>query len=77
MNLETQFTSVQFSVVIGGESVHFGRSFLHFFGVPTRYRTYRRWPDVGGCLGSVTGGRRLPEIPQIAGNSNLARVNSA
>ena len=77
MNLETQFTSVQFLVVIGGELAHFGRSFLHFFGVPTRCRTYRRRPDVGGCLGSVTGGQRLPEIPQIAGKFEIPRVNSA
>ena len=77
MNLETQFTSVQFPVVIGGESVHFGRSVLHFSGVPTRRRTYRRRPNVGGCLGSITGRRRLPKTPQFAEISEIARVNSA
>ena len=77
MNLETQFTSVQFPVVIGGELAHFGRTFLHFSGVPTRRQTYRRRPDVGGCLGSITGRRRLPETPQFLENSQRARVNSA
>ena len=77
MNLETQFTSVQFSVVIGGDLAHFGRPFLHFSGVPTRRRTYRRRPNVEGCLGSITGRRRLPETPQFAEISEIALVNSA
>ena len=63
MNLETQFTSVQFPVVIGGELAHFGRLFLHFSGVPIPCQSYRRRLDVGGCLGSITGSGRLPKIP--------------
>ena len=51
MNLETQFTSVKFSVVIGGELAHFGRLFLHFsartHSLPELPEAARRWRMFG------------------------------
>ena len=69
MNLKTQFTSMEITVVIGGKFAHLGHLFLHFPADPLRARTSRRRHDGGqawGRLPRLEDARTPPNLPEKA-----------